>query len=131
MNIVDSSAWLEYFAGGPNGRFFAPAIQKTTELVVPTVCIYEAFKRVLTQRGEEAALAVVGWMAAGQVVDLTQRIALSAAALSLAERLPMADSIILATARAYNATVWTQDEHLQGLAGVQYVPKPRGSAARG
>ncbi len=123
MNVVDSSGWLEYFAGGPNGAWFASAIQATTELIVPTVFVYEVFKRILAQRGEEEALSAVGFMSLGQVVELTREIALEAAALSLEHRLPMADSIILATAQAHHATVWTQDEYFRGLPDVEYIGK--------
>lgn len=123
MNVVDSSGWLEYFAKGSNGALFAPAIQDTANLLVPTVCIYEVYKRILIQRGEEDALSVVGWMSLGQVVDLTREIALLAADLSLEHKLPMADSMILAVARTYEATLWSQDEHLTGLEDVKYIRK--------
>jgi len=123
MNVVDSSGWLEYFADGPNAGFFAPAIEAVSELVVPSISVYEVFKRVLQQRGEEAALKAVAVMVQGQVVDLDMPLALSAAKLSADLKLPMADSIILATARAHTATVWTQDEHFQHIEGVQYIEK--------
>ncbi len=123
MNVVDSSGWLEYFGKGSPGEFFAPAIRNTAELVVPTVCLYEVFKRLALQRGEEDALQAIGWMALGQVVDLNQEIALLAATLSLEHSLPMADSTILATARLYDATLWTQDAHFVGLEGVRYRAK--------
>jgi len=123
MNVVDSSGWLEYFAKGSNGGFFAPAIQDTANLLVPTICIYEVYKRILNQRDEEDALNVVGWMSLGQIVDLTRDIALQAADLSLEHKLPMADSIILATAQKCDATLWTQDEHFKGLPGVEYIQK--------
>jgi len=126
MNVVDSSGWLEYFGGAANGAAFAPATQATAELVVPTITMFEVFKRVLAQRGEDAALSAIGWMALGRVADLTQEIAISAAALSLQHRLPLADSVILATAYAYGATLWTQDEHFRGLPGVRYIEKAHG-----
>ncbi len=123
MNLVDSSGWLEYFAKGPNGLYFAPVIQNSAELIVPTICLYEVFKRVSLLRGEEDALQVAGLMMTGKVVDLTQDIALSAAQLSIAHKLHMADSLILATARLNNADLWTQDEHFKGLDRVQYFEK--------
>jgi len=123
MNVVDSSGWLEYFAEGPNADFFAPSIEDVSKLVVPSVSIYKVFKRTLQQRGEEAALKAIAVMAQGQVVDLDLPLALSAARLSADLRLPMADSIILATARAHTATVWTQDEHFESIEGVQYIEK--------
>ncbi len=123
MNVVDSSGWLEYFADGPNADFFAPAIEQVSELVVPSISLYEVFKRVLQQRGEGAALQAVAAMRQGQVVNLDTEMALSAAKVSVEFRLPMADSIMLATARAYNATLWTQDADFKGIDGVQYVEK--------
>lgn len=123
MNVVDSSGWLEYFAKASNAAFFRPAIHDTENLLVPTICIYEVYKRVLAQADEEEALAAIGWMASGQVVDLTQQIALLAADPSLEHHLSMADSMILATARAYHATLWTQDAHFAGLEGVKYIQK--------
>jgi predicted nucleic acid-binding protein len=123
MNVVDSSGWLEYFADGPNADLFAPAIEDVSSLVVPSVSVYEVFKRVLQQRGEEAALKAVAVMAQGQVVDLDLALALSAAKLSADLKLPMADSIILAAARAHHAIVWTQDEHFENIEGVRYIEK--------
>ena len=120
MNVVDSSAWLEYFANGSNASFFAPAIERTEELLVPSLVLYEVFKRVLQQRGEGHALQVVAVMQQGAVIDLDAGLALVAARISLERKLPMADSIILATAQVYEATVWTQDADFKGLPGVQY-----------
>lgn len=124
MNVVDSSGWLEYFADGPNADFFAPAIEATGELVVPAISLYEVFKRVLQQRDESAALQAVAVMLRGRAVDLDSQLALSAARVSLHYRIPMADSIILATARMHDATLWAQDEHFEHIVGVQYIAKP-------
>jgi predicted nucleic acid-binding protein len=120
MNVVDSIAWLEYFASGPNAGFFAKAIEDTQQLIVPTLSLFEVFKRVLEQRGEGDALQAVAVMRQGMVVDLDGAIALRAAKLSLEYRLPMADSVMLATARSYDATVWTQDADFENVLGVQY-----------
>jgi len=122
VNVVDSSAWLEYFADGPNAAFFAPAITATEKLVVPTLSLYEVFKRVLQQRTEDDALMAVAVMQQGTVVELDSHVALSAARVSIDNRLPMADSVMLATARTFGATLWTQDEHFKGLPGVRYRP---------
>lgn len=123
MNVVDSSAWLEYFANGPNTRFFAPAIEDTAHLVVSTVSLYEVFKRVLQQADESKALQAVATMQQGKVVDLGATLALSAAKISLDHGLPLADSVILATARAYDAPLWTQDDDFKGLEGVRFRKK--------
>jgi predicted nucleic acid-binding protein len=124
MNVVDSSGWLEYFADGPNADFFAPAIETVTELVVPTLSLYEVFKRVLQQRGEGDALQAVAVMIQGRVVDLDIDLALGAAKVSAELNLPMADSVMLTTAQAHDATLWTQDADFERIAGVQYVAKP-------
>jgi toxin FitB len=123
MKAVDSSAWLEYFANGPNASFFAPAIEQTDDLLVPSLTLYEVFKRILQQTDEGHALQAVAVMQQGTVVDLDARIALDAARISLKNKLPMADSIILATAWAYEAAVWTQDEDFKNIPGVQYRKK--------
>ena len=123
MNVVDSSGWLEYFADGRNAKFFAPAVEDGERLVVPTISIYEVFKRVLLQTGKGLALEAVAAMQRGNVVELDQTLALRAAMLSAELGLPMADSIILATARAVGATLWTQDADFESVEGVRYVPK--------
>jgi predicted nucleic acid-binding protein len=120
MNVVDSSAWLEYFANGPNAGFFAPAIQRTSELLVPSLTVYEVFKRILQQREEDDALQAVAVMEQGRVIDLDAPLALLAARTSMELHLPLADSVVLATARAHDAVLWTQDADFKGLAGVRY-----------
>lgn len=122
MNVVDSSGWLEYFADGPNADFFAEPIEGDPDrLVVPSITIYEVFKRILQQRDESGALRAVALMRSGTVLPLTDTLALAAAKLSVELRLPMADSVILATARGRDAEVWTQDADFEGLDGVRYV----------
>lgn len=130
MNVVDSSAWLEYFANGPNSDAFAPAIEKTADLLVPSLTLYEVFKRILQQREEGAALQAVAVMQQGRVVDLDASLALTAARLSVDLRLPLADCVILATARFHDAVLWTQDANFKGLPGVEYrKQKSNGGAA--
>jgi len=121
MNVVDSSGWLEFFGDGPNAGFFAPPIQSPFELIVPTVSLYEVFKWVLQQRDESQALQAVAYMQQGAVIELNASLALSAAKLSIDLKLPMADSIMLATARAYDAILWSQDADFEGMTGVRYV----------
>jgi len=125
MNLVDSSGWLEYFADDVNADFFAPAIEKTDELVVPTIIIFEVFKRMRQQKGDEAALQAVTAMMQGQVIDLDSTLALNAAKLSGDLQIPMADSMILATAHALDAELWTQDADLKGLEKVRYIEKKK------
>jgi predicted nucleic acid-binding protein len=123
MNIVDSCGWLEYFADGPNADFFAPAIENVSELLVPSISLYQVFKRVLQQRTEGDALQAVATMMQGKVIALDERVALDAARLSLELKMPMADSVILTTARLHGAVVWTQDTDLEGVEGVEYIKR--------
>lgn len=123
MNIVDSSGWLEYFADSSNAEFFAPAIEDVDHLLVPVICVYEVFKRILQLKGLDAAEIRIADLLKGQVLDLTSSEALSAAIISNELKIPMADSLILASARAHNATLWTQDEHFKNIPGVQYIEK--------
>ena len=123
MNVVDSSGWIEYLTEGEKADFFVAPIQDVEHLIVPTICMYEVFKRLALDMGEEVALQVIGVMSYGKAVDLDRSIALDAALISLGRKLPMADSIILATARAHEATLWTQDEHFKGFEGVRYIEK--------
>ena len=123
MNVVDSSGWLEYFIGGENADFFAEAVETPEDVVVPTVSLYEVFKRVLIEKNRTDALEAVALMKEGQVVPLDDNLALLAAELSFELKLPMADSIILATARACDATLWTQDVHFKDIAGVRFFEK--------
>ena len=123
MNVVDSSGWLEYFADSENADFFAPAIEDKKRLLVPVICVYEVFKRILQQSGLSEAQAHISDMHEGEIIDLDVSLAMSAAKLSDELKLPMADSMILAVARVYNATLWTQDEHFKDLEGVKYTAK--------
>jgi predicted nucleic acid-binding protein len=125
MNVVDSSGWIEYFTKDTNAEFFIPPIRNLENLIVPTICIYEVFKRLFLERGEEAALRAVGVMSHGRETALNRKIAMEAAQISLDLKLALADSIILATARAHDATLWTQDEHFEDIEGVQYIEKKR------
>lgn len=120
MNVVDSSGWLEYFANGPNAEFFASPIEDIENLVVPVISIYEVFKRVYQQRGEGDALQAIAAMEQGKVIEIDTVLAISAAKLSDAHKIPMAESLILATTRLHKATLWTQDVDFKGMAGVKY-----------
>lgn len=123
MNIVDSSGWLEYFSGGPNAEFFSSPLKDPDFLIVPMITIYEVFKVVLREAGENEALQAIAAMQKGQIKDLTLSIAMNAAKISLNHSLPMADSIILATANTFKCTLWTQDSDFENLHGVNFIPK--------
>jgi predicted nucleic acid-binding protein len=123
MNIIDSSGWLEYFADGSNADFFAPAIEDAENLLVPVICIYEVFKKILQQSGVNEAQLHVSDMKQGKIIEIDESLALSAAKLSADLKLPMADSLILAAARVNDAILWTQDEHFKELGGVKYIEK--------
>jgi len=121
VNLVDSSGWLEYFADGKNAKFFAPVLEDIKNLIIPTICLFEVFKRVLQQRTEDEALRAVATMQQGNVVALDVPISLAAAKLSYDLKLPFADSVILATARAFDAVLWTQDADFKGIPGVKFI----------
>jgi predicted nucleic acid-binding protein len=123
VNVVDSSGWIEYFAGGSNAEKFAPVIEEPESLVVPSLSLYEVFKNITRIAGDSAAVDATAVMLASRVVDLNAAIAFDAARITAIEGLAMADSIILATARAEQAVLWTQDSHFEGIRGVEFVPK--------
>jgi predicted nucleic acid-binding protein len=123
MNVVDSSGWLEYLANGPNAHHFAAAVEQIDDLIVPTISVYEVFKRMSREQGVAAAFAAAGLMYQGEVVPLNGLLAVDAAYLSKRLALPMADSIILATANAHRATLWTQDKDFAAIEGVKYIAK--------
>jgi len=123
-NVVDSSAWLSYFSGDENADIFADAIEQTELLIVPSITVLEVFKHVYRQRGEDLALMCIAHMEQGQVIDLNSTVATEAAYLGITHKLPLADSIIYATAKKYDAIVWTQDADFENLDGVQYFAKP-------
>lgn len=123
MNLVDSSAWLEYFAAGPQAGQFAAVIEDVEHLLVPTIVLLEVTRRVMQQRDEDAALQIAAMLHQGQIVTLDASIALSAANLGVTHKLPLADSIIYATAKQHAATIWTLDADFSDLADVRYFPK--------
>ena len=119
LNVVDSSGWLEYFAGSARARLFAPAIEAPDRLIVPVLVLYEVVRKVRRERGDAAALEAAAVLRSGRIVDIDIPAALDAAQLDL----PLADSLIYATARRAGATLWTQDEDFASLPGVKYFPK--------
>jgi predicted nucleic acid-binding protein len=127
VNVVDSSGWIEFLGGGANAEFFAKAVSDPTHLVVPTISVFEVCRWMRRELGERRALDAMALMQQGSIVELDATLAMSAARLSLELKLPMADSIILATARANNATLWTQDDDFEGLDDVKYIAKKKGA----
>ncbi len=123
MNIVDSSCWLEYFAGSETGEAVAPIIEDLDALIVPSITLYEVFKKLLQELDEDRALFVLAHMKQGRVIDLDAPLALYAAQLGIEHKLPLADSVIFATALKHGATLYTQDEHFKGLKQVRYLEK--------
>jgi len=125
VNLVDSSGWLEYLADGPNASFYEKPLGVSGELIVPTLCLYEVFKVVLRERGESDAIQAAALMQQSRLAELTGDVALLAARLSLKNKIPMADSIIAATAALFKAVIWTQDEDFKALEGVKFIPKKK------
>jgi predicted nucleic acid-binding protein len=125
MNVVDSSAWLSYFAGDKNSTKFAKAIENIDELLVPSITITEIFKNILRQRDEESALSAIAHMEQGKVVSLDSALAIDAASFGITYKLPLADSIIFATAQKFDATLWTQDSDFKGLPNVKFYAKAK------
>ena len=123
MNVVDSCGWLEYFANGANADFFAPAIEATEDLLVPSLTLFEVFKRILQQRTETDAMRAIALMRQGRVIELSDTLALGAARLSFDLKLPLADSIILYSAHHHGAKLWTQDAHFESVEGIRFVRK--------
>ena len=125
MNVVDSSAWLSYFAGDKNSSKFAKAIENIDELLVPSITITEIFKNILRQRDEESALVAIAHMEQGQVISLDSALAVDAATFGVTYKLPLADSIIFATASKFDAILWTQDSDFKGLPNVEFYAKAK------
>lgn len=123
MNIVDSSGWLAYFADEPNAEYFLPPLKEHEILVVPVVTIYEVFKVILRECSENEAFQAVVAMQKGRVVELNTELAIAGSKLSLEHNLPMADSIIMATAQQFNAVIWTQDSDFKNMSNVKFFPK--------
>jgi len=123
VNVVDSSAWLEFFAGSANGRLFRPIILDIDRLLVPTIVVLEVLRNAYRQRGVGGAEEMEAALVRGSVVPLSPALSMLAARLGVEHRLPLADSIVYATAVAHDAEVWTQDRDFEGLAGVHFFPK--------
>ncbi len=123
MNVVDSSGWMEYFADGPNANFFEPPILDLENLVVPALSLFEVFKRIIQHKDEGIALQAIAVMQQGNIINLDTTLAIDAARLSVALKIPMADSIMLAISRSFDAVLWTQDSDFTGIDNVKFCKK--------
>lgn len=123
MNVADSSAWIEYLIDGPNADPFERVIIDRATLIVPTIAVFEVYRWMLRERGAEHADAAVAVMTESTLVDLDIDLAIDAADLAGIHKLAMADSIILATARRFEATLWTQDMDFKDLDNIRYLPR--------
>jgi predicted nucleic acid-binding protein len=123
LNVVDSSAFLEYLLDSPASEVFAPVIEDTAQLVVPAIVIYEVTRRLRTVAGEAQADHAWTELTRARVAPLDADLAYAAALLGTQHQLAMADALIYATARQHGATLWTQDAHFKDLPGVRYFPK--------
>jgi len=123
VNVVDSSGWIEYLVEGPNVAFFGGPLRDVENLLVPSISILEVYRYVLRERGRQDALAVAASMRQGRVLALDESLAIEAAEIGIVNGLPLADSIIYASAQAHDAMLWTQDADFKGLDGVKYQPK--------
>ena len=123
MNLVDSSGWLEYFTDSNNAEYFAPIIENTEDLIVSVINLYEVYKKILVEKGNNFAIQAIALMQQAKVIDITEPIAIFASRLSVDFKLPMADSLIYATAKTNDAIVWTQDSDFENLENVKYFKK--------
>ena len=123
LRIVDTCGWLEYIADTKNSKNFEQAILDTKNLIVPSIIIYEVFKKICLDYCEDTALEVVAELKQGKVIEINETISIYAAKLSLEKKLPMADALIYATGLLYKATIYTQDNHFENLSGVKYFTK--------
>lgn len=123
MNIVDTSGWLEYFGGTSRAKYFEKAIENTSELLVPVICIYEVFKKLLSDYGEDEAITAIGHMKTGTVIDIDFGASVLAAKISKEHKIPMADSMIIACGIKKDAVIYTQDADFKGLPNVKYFEK--------
>lgn len=129
VNVVDASGWLEYFTDGPDAAFFAQTLQEVEELVVPTITILDVFRHVYRHGDEGDALQAAAAMQQGKVVDLDTTAVLSAGRLSVRHDLSPSAGVVLAAARQHEGRVWTLEDELRSVEGVQYRPRsgPRAS----
>ncbi len=130
MTIIDTSGWLEYFTSGPNSDFFSTAIKKDPNIIVPTIILYELWKKISREKGEDKAIELVAQLKRYEIVPLDESLSISAAKISNEYKIPMADSVIYATLKKYNATLWTQDSDFKDFENVRYIEKKDNSESK-
>jgi len=121
VNVIDSSAWLGYFAGELCAEAVAVPLREWDDVLVPSIVLTEVFKIAARQRGTRAAVRAIVQMRRGRVIPLDESLAIEAAQCGLEFKLPLADSVIYATARHFDALLWTRDADFRGLAGVEFL----------
>ncbi len=124
MNVVDSSAWIEYLQDTARADLFAQAIEDRNALLVPTIALFEVHKVLSRKLPADVVTQCLDVMRMGRVLDLTDKRAIAASQVASAHKLAMADAVIYAMAQEFEATFWTQDVDYQGLNGVRYCAKP-------
>ena len=123
MTLLDSSYWLEYFAGSENCKEYKKEIENISNVIIPTIIIYEVFKKLLMETTEDNALIAIAHMELGKVIEIDSEIAISAAKFSVHYKIPMADSIILSVSKKFSSKFYTHDEHFSNIPDVIYIPK--------
>lgn len=123
MNLVDSSAWMEYFADGKNAKHFAPIIQDLKNLVVSVINVSEVYKKISRHRDENSAIQAIAVMQQAEVLEITSQVAIEGSKISIQNKIPITDSLIIASARSVGAKIWTQDYDFKGLDNVMFFKK--------
>jgi predicted nucleic acid-binding protein len=123
MYLIDSCGWLEWFTDGGLADIYQKYLKKQGRLIVPTIVLYEVYKVMKREAGEEKALLAFGHMKNAEVVDFDENLSLRAADLALLHHLAMADAIVYATALQYNCKLITSDGDLKDLPQVTFIPK--------
>lgn len=123
MIVIDSSGWIEYFTDGSLANAYATHLRNLQAIVTPVIVVYEVYKRLKRDLSEDDAIVAVSAMQRTRIIAIDQELALTAADLSLDYRLAMADALVLATARRFQADLLTSDQDFEGLDGVVYLPK--------
>ncbi len=122
--IFDSSCWIEYFAGSENCESYSNEIIKTEKIILPSIIIYEVFKKILIESNEDAAISLIGHLRECEIIDIDFYLLILAAKLGKEFKLPFADSLVVAVAKIYNATIYTHDAHSKDLSSnVRYIEK--------